>query len=149
MDNKRLHKKNQLVDEIKQIDLTMSRDISSIDKLKHSRMEIAFVQNSIIKINLKVEDKKLRKKQLQEDLVKLDQGELDDDIQSEYNKSKLLINQKNEEHKHKRAMIAQQKADDEEKYWYYDMKLLIKFDDWWSQFEELKVLIKQTLNKLN
>ena len=115
MDNKRLHKKNQLVDEIKQIDLTMSRDISSIDKLKHSRMDIAFVQNSIIKINLKVEDKKLRKKQLQEDLVKLDQGELDDDIQSEYNKSKLLINQKNEEHKNKRAVIAKQKADDEEK----------------------------------
>ena len=115
MDNKRLHKKNQLVDEIKQIDLTMSRDISSIDKLKHSRMDIAFVQNSITKINIKVEEKKLRKKQLQEDLVKLDQGDLDDDIQSEYNKSKLLINQKNEEHKNKRAVIAKQKADDEEK----------------------------------
>ena len=41
------------------------------------------------------------------------------------------------------------KADDEEKEWYYNTKRLIKFDDWWSQFEELKVLIKQTLNKLN
>ena len=41
------------------------------------------------------------------------------------------------------------KADDEEKYWYYDMKLLIKFDDWWSQFEELKILIKNRLNELN
>ena len=41
------------------------------------------------------------------------------------------------------------KADDEEKYWYYDMKLLIKFDDWWSQFEELKVLIKNRLDELN
>jgi len=41
------------------------------------------------------------------------------------------------------------KADDEEKYWYYDMKLLIKFDDWWSQFEELKILIKNRLDELN
>ncbi len=41
------------------------------------------------------------------------------------------------------------KADDEEKYWYYDMKLLIKFDDWWSQFEELKDLIKNRLDGLN
>ena len=41
------------------------------------------------------------------------------------------------------------KADDEEKYWYYDIKLLIKFDDWWSQFEELKVLIKNRLDELN
>jgi hypothetical protein len=40
------------------------------------------------------------------------------------------------------------KADDEEKYWYYDMKLLINFDDWWSQFEELKVLIKNRLDEL-
>jgi hypothetical protein len=40
-------------------------------------------------------------------------------------------------------------ADDEEKYWYYNMKNLIKFDDWWSQFEELKVLIKQRLDELN
>jgi hypothetical protein len=40
------------------------------------------------------------------------------------------------------------KADDEEKYWYYDMKLLIKFDDWWSQFEELKILIKNRLEEL-
>jgi len=115
MDNKRLHKKNQIVNEIKQIDVTMARDISSIDKLKHSRMDIDFIQNSIIKINLKVEEKKLRKKQLQEDLLKLEQGELDQDIQTEYNKSKLLIAQKNEEHKNKRAIIAQQKADDEEK----------------------------------
>ena len=29
------------------------------------------------------------------------------------------------------------------------MKLLIKFDDWWSQFEELKVLIKNRLDELN
>ena len=41
------------------------------------------------------------------------------------------------------------KADDEEKYWYYDMKLLIKFDDWWSQFEELKVLINNRLEIFN
>jgi len=35
------------------------------------------------------------------------------------------------------------KADDEEKYWYYDMKRLIKFDDWWSQFEELKTRLEE------
>ena len=41
------------------------------------------------------------------------------------------------------------KADDEEKEWYYDMKRLIKFDDWWNQFEELKKLIKNRLKELN
>ena len=40
------------------------------------------------------------------------------------------------------------KADDEEKCWYYDMRRLIKFDDWWSQFEESKVLIINRLEEL-
>lgn len=39
-------------------------------------------------------------------------------------------------------------ADDDEKTWYYDMKNLITFDDWWSQFEELKLLINHRLNEL-
>jgi len=42
-----------------------------------------------------------------------------------------------------------ERADDEEKYCYYNMKNLIRFDDWWNQFEELKVLIKQRLDELN
>ena len=41
------------------------------------------------------------------------------------------------------------KADDEEKEWYYDTKRLIKFHDWWIQFEELKNLIKYRLEELN
>ena len=41
-----------------------------------------------------------------------------------------------------------ERADDEEKYHYYDMKILIKFYDWWSQFEDLKILIKTRLEEL-
>lgn len=33
-------------------------------------------------------------------------------------------------------------ADTEEKEWYFDTINLFKFDDWWLQFEELKILIK-------
>ena len=36
-------------------------------------------------------------------------------------------------------------ADTEEKEWYFDTRNLFKFDDWWSQFEELRILIKQQL----
>ena len=41
------------------------------------------------------------------------------------------------------------KADDEEKFWYYDMNRLIRFDDWWVQFEDLKIQIKNRFNELN
>ena len=33
----------------------------------------------------------------------------------------------------------------EEKKWYFDTINLFKFDDWWIQFEELKILITQRL----
>ena len=35
--------------------------------------------------------------------------------------------------------------DTEEKEWYCNTKNLFKFDDWWLQFEELKILIRQKL----
>ena len=38
--------------------------------------------------------------------------------------------------------------DTDEKHWYYDTKNLFKFDDWWLQFEELKILIRQKLKSL-
>jgi len=34
-------------------------------------------------------------------------------------------------------------ADKEEKKWYFDTRNLMKFDDWWLQFEELKNLIRE------
>jgi len=33
--------------------------------------------------------------------------------------------------------------DTEEKEWYFDTRNLMKFDDWWLQFEELKNLIRE------
>jgi hypothetical protein len=36
-------------------------------------------------------------------------------------------------------------ADTEEKEWYFDTRNLFKFDDWWLQFEELRILIRQRL----
>jgi len=36
-------------------------------------------------------------------------------------------------------------ADTEEKEWYLDTRNLFKFDDWWLQFEELRILIRQRL----
>ena len=39
-------------------------------------------------------------------------------------------------------------ADNEEKKWYYDMNILMKFDDWWMQFEKLRHLIKIKLKEL-
>jgi hypothetical protein len=33
--------------------------------------------------------------------------------------------------------------DDTEKEWYFDTRNLMKFDDWWLQFEELKNLIRE------
>ena len=33
-------------------------------------------------------------------------------------------------------------ADTEENEWYLDTRNLFRFDDWWSQFEELKIIIK-------
>jgi hypothetical protein len=39
-------------------------------------------------------------------------------------------------------------SSDEEKEWYYDMKRLIKFDDWWDQLEDLKILIKTRLEEI-
>lgn len=40
-------------------------------------------------------------------------------------------------------------ADADEKEWYLDTIHLFKFDDWWLQFEELKILIRQQLKSLN
>ena len=37
-------------------------------------------------------------------------------------------------------------GDTEEKEWYLDTRNLFKFDDWWLQFEELKILITRHLN---
>ena len=37
-------------------------------------------------------------------------------------------------------------ADTKEKEWYLDTRNLFKFDDWWLQFEELKILITRHLN---
>ena len=37
-------------------------------------------------------------------------------------------------------------ADIEEKEWYFDTRNLFRFDDWWLQFEELKILITRLLN---
>ena len=39
-------------------------------------------------------------------------------------------------------------ADTEEKEWYFDTQNLMKFDDWWLQFEELKILIRKHLDHL-
>jgi hypothetical protein len=39
-------------------------------------------------------------------------------------------------------------ADTEEKEWYLDTIHLFKFDDWWLQFEELKILIRQQFKSL-
>jgi hypothetical protein len=39
-------------------------------------------------------------------------------------------------------------VDTEEKEWYFDTINLFKFDDWWTQFEELRILIKQRLNEI-
>jgi hypothetical protein len=36
-------------------------------------------------------------------------------------------------------------ADTEEKEWYLDTRNLCKFDDWWLQFEELRILIRHRL----
>jgi len=38
--------------------------------------------------------------------------------------------------------------DTEEKEWYYDTRNLMKFDDWWLQFEELRFLIREHLKSL-
>ena len=37
-------------------------------------------------------------------------------------------------------------VDAEEKKWYFDVINLFKFDDWWLQFEELKILIRQIVH---
>ena len=39
--------------------------------------------------------------------------------------------------------------DTEEKKWYLATRNLFNFDDWWLQFEELKMLIKQRLNLID
>jgi hypothetical protein len=39
-------------------------------------------------------------------------------------------------------------ADTEEKKWYFATSNLFKFDDWWLQFEELKILISQRFDLL-
>ena len=39
-------------------------------------------------------------------------------------------------------------ADTEEKQWYFDTMHLFKFDDWWLQFEELKLLINRRLDNM-
>lgn len=37
-------------------------------------------------------------------------------------------------------------ADTEEKDWYFDTRNLFKFDDWWLQFEELKIMLTWHVN---
>ena len=53
MNKNRLSYKNKLIDEIKQICLTVDRDLSSIVKLKNSKFDLVFIENSINKINEK------------------------------------------------------------------------------------------------
>ena len=36
-------------------------------------------------------------------------------------------------------------ANTEENEWYFDTRNLFKFDDWWLQFEELRILIRERL----
>ena len=69
MNKNRLSYKNKLIDEIKQICLTVDRDLSSIVKLKNSKFDLVFIENSINKINEKIEEKKYKKKGVGEGIM--------------------------------------------------------------------------------
>ena len=115
MNKNRLSYKNKLVEDIKQIGLTLERDLSSIIKLKNSKFDIVFIENSVNKINEKIVEKNNRKKDLEKELVDLESGVLDDKIQDEYKKNKIAVNIKNDEIQKKKTIIAVQKADDVER----------------------------------
>jgi len=115
MNKNRLSYKNKLVDDIKQIGLTLERDLSSIIKLKNSKFDIVFIENSVNKINEKIVEKNNRKKDLERELIDLESGVLDDKIQDEYKKNKIAITIKNDEIQKKKNIIAVQKADDVER----------------------------------
>ena len=57
MNKNRLSYKNKLIEDIKQIGVTIDRDLSSIIKLKNSKFDIVFIENSITKINEKILEK--------------------------------------------------------------------------------------------
>ena len=115
MNKNRLSYKNKLVEDIKQIGLTLERDLSSIIKLKNSKFDIVFIENSVNKINEKIVEKNNRKKELEKELVDLESGVLDDKLNDEYKKNKIAITIKNDEIQKKKHIIAVQKADDVER----------------------------------
>ena len=115
MDTKRLHKKNKIIEEIKEIDITISRDIKSIGNLKSSKMDLLFVENSVNKLTSKIEEKTKRKKEIEEELKNLEQGLLDVQINKELLESTAIAKAKNDEKSRKRIIIIEQKAEDDEK----------------------------------
>ena len=115
MNKNRLSYKNKLIEDIKQIGVTIDRDLSSIIKLKNSKFDIVFIENSITKINEKILEKNNRKKELERELTDLESGFLDDKLNDEYKKNKIAITIKNDEIQKKKHIIAVQKADDVEK----------------------------------
>ena len=84
MEAKRRFRKNKIINDIKSAELSLERSNDTIKRIKSSTMGIEYVKSQIIKLNLFIQEKKEYLENLKKELLIVNTGGLDDDINNEY-----------------------------------------------------------------
>lgn len=120
MELRRRLRKNKIINEIRDTEVFIDRSNKTIQRIKNSQMGEVYIKNQIIKLKEAIEQKELVLIELNEDIIKISNGLLDNDIDKEYEDSDKKFQDRLLETKKNKVMkkhIKEKKKDMSEKYW--------------------------------
>ena len=88
MEVRRRNKRNKIINSIRDSELCITRSADTIKRIKSSNMGIEYISRQIEKLNNNIDVKKKDVEDLKEELLKVNSGQLDDDINNEYKNNK-------------------------------------------------------------
>ena len=84
MEAKRRFRKNKIINDIKSTELSLERSRDTIKRIKSSTMGVDYVKNQIINLNIFIQEKTEYLEHLKKELLIVNTGGLDDDINNQY-----------------------------------------------------------------
>ena len=120
MESRRRTIRNKLNIEIRDANTFVTRSEDTIRRLKNSDMGEEYVLKQIDKLKIAISDKKELVEKLNKELLKVDYGGMDDEIDKEYKNTKSIIHKKQKETARIKAVKNDAKQADKEisqKYW--------------------------------
>ena len=115
METKRRNFKNKLLADIKSTELLLNRNYDTIKRLKASSLGLEFVKNRVSKLNDLTAEKEDYLKSLRDDLIKVDTGEKDFEINQIYEVEKIRTDKILKEHSNKKSNDKKEKEEKKEK----------------------------------